>query len=331
MSRFLFMLSLVVSLNLIAPLTQAALQGLVWSSVKELAMDTAIDAVQDFFKESVSPEDIKALQKRVTELEQQLKLKQQSGDYPSQQEFNSVHSLVKNLKVMLNQFDKRLDKVEQRVSRVESELAQIRQSLQRLQTVSSQASTQSSSQAGLDFSIRYVYRHGQHGEFKPLNEGSVLQSGDFYKIIVTPKQDGYLYIFQLDGANKLYRLFPMDSFKNVQLGNANPVKANQTYYLPAKTKSFKLDNQTGTEKLYLLASVQADVVLENQAQILQLNKPATQNQLLTTIKQKKGLDEVVDDGNVVTWREDAQTFSVSMQRLQDLCNGCVHVLSFEHR
>ncbi|WP_353570338.1 DUF4384 domain-containing protein [Candidatus Albibeggiatoa sp. nov. BB20] len=165
-----------------------------------------------------------------------------------------------------------------------------------------------------------------------MNEGSVLQSGDFYKIIVKPKQDSYLYIFQLDGANKLYRLFPMKHFKTVQLGNVNPVKANQTYYLPAKNKSFKLDKQTGTEKLYLLASENADVVLENQAQILQLDKPATQNQLLTMIKQKKGFDAVVDDVNVVeTWTEDSQDFSVSMRRLQDLCNGCVHVLSFEHR
>lgn len=327
MSRLLLMLSLVISLNLIVPISQAGLPALVWTAVKELAMDTAIDAVQDFFKDSISPEEIKALQKRVADLEQQLKYKQQSGDYPSQQEFNSVQNLVASLKTLLNQFDERLGKVEQRVSRVESELAHIRQSLQALQTVSSQ-----SSKTGLDFSIRYVYRHGQQGAFKPLNEGDVLQSGDFYKIIVTPKQDSYLYIFQLDGANKLYRLFPMDSFKNVQLGNANPVKANQTYYLPAKSKSFKLDKQTGTEKLYLLASEQADVVLENQAQILQLDKPATQNQLLTTIKQKKGLDEIVDDVNVVeTWTENNQKFSVSMQRLQDLCNGCVHVLSFEHQ
>lgn len=250
MSRLLLILSLVISLNLVTPIAQAALQGLVWNAVKELAIDTAIDAVQDFFKDSISPEEIKALQKRVADLEQQLEQKQQSGDYPSQQEFDSVHNLVSNLKALLNQFDKRLAKVEQRVSRVESELAQIRQSLQAVQTVSSQ-----SSKTGLDFSIRYVYRRGQHGEFKPLNEGSVLQSGDFYKIIVTPKQDSHLYIFQLDGANKLYRLFPMQSFKGVQLGNVNPVKANQTYYLPAKSKSFKLDTQTGTEKLYLLANV----------------------------------------------------------------------------
>ncbi len=324
MSRLLLMLILVISLNIVTPIAQAALQGLVWTAVKELAVDTAIDAVQDFFKESISPEEIKTLQKQVAELEQQLKQKQQSGDYPSQQEFNSIQNLVTSLKTLLNQFDKQFGKVEERVSQVESELAQIRQSLQ---TVSSQ-----SSKTGLDFSIRYVYRHGQQGTFKPLNEGDVLQSGDFYKIIVTPKQDSYLYIFQLDGANKLYRLFPMDRFKGVQLGNVNPVKANQTYYLPKKNKSFTLDKQTGTEKLYLLASAQADVVLENQAQILQLDKPATQNQLLTTIKQKKGLGEIVDDVNTVeTWREDEQTFSVSMQRLQDLCNGCVHVLSFEHR
>lgn len=331
MLRLLLILSLVILPNLFMSFSQAALPAFVWAAVKELAIDTAIDVVQDFFKDSISPDEFRALQKRVTELEQQLKLKQQSGDYPSQQEFNSVQNLVDSLKTLLNQFDKRLGKVEQRVAKVESELAQIRQSLQALQTVSKKSSP-SSTKTGLDFSIRYVYRRGQQGQFKPLNDGDVLLSGDFYKIIVTPKQDSYLYIFQLDSANKLYRLFPMDSFQGVQLGNLNPLKANKTYYLPAKNKSFKLDEETGTEKLYLLVSAQADVVLENQAQILQLDKPATQNQLLTTIKQKKGVGEIVDDVNVVeTWTENNQNFSVPMQRLQDFCNGCVHVLSFEHR
>ena len=321
-------LNVILVFSLLMPVSQAAVPVWLWQVVKEVAMDVAIDTVQEFFKDVVSREDVEALQKRLSELEQQLKQKQTTGDFPSQQEFKSVQQLVSNLNTMLNRVNQRLDNVEQRVTGLENELAQIREVLLSTSTSVSKA------KPNLDFSIRYVYRHGKKGEFKPLTEGSILQSGDFYKLIVTPKQDSYLYIFQLDAANKLYRLFPMQSFKGVQVGRANPVQAGQTYYLPAQSKSFKLDKQVGTEKLYLLASVQADVVLENQAQILQLDNSVTQTQLLATVNQKqsKGLASIEDDEDVVeSWSENGQTFSMLMQRLENLCNGCVHVLSFEHQ
>ncbi|RKZ36707.1 MAG: hypothetical protein DRQ49_17485, partial [Gammaproteobacteria bacterium] len=38
------------------------------------------------------------------------------------------------------------------------------------------------------------------------------------------------------------------------------------YHAPAKDKSFFLDNQTGTEKLYFMTSRQRDQQLENQYQ-----------------------------------------------------------------
>jgi hypothetical protein len=32
-----------------------------------------------------------------------------------------------------------------------------------------------------------------------------------------------------------------------------------------------------------------------------------------------------------TWEEAGQTFSVLQQRLENMCDGCVHVLTFEHK
>lgn len=295
--------SIILVFSLLMPISQAAVPVWLWQVVREIAMDIAIDTVQEFFNDVVSRGEVEALQKRLSELEQQLKQKQTTGDYPSQQEFESVQQLVSSLNTLLNRENQRLDNVEQRVTGLENELAQIREVL--LSTSVSKAKPH------LDFSIRYVYRRGKKGDFKPLTEGSILQSGDYYKIIVTPKQDGYLYIFQLDAANKLYRLFPMQSFKGVHVGHANPVQAGKTYYLPAQSKSFKLDKQVGTETLYLLASTQADVVLENQAQILQLDNSTIDTQLLATVNQKqsKGLASIEDDEDVVeSWSESGQNF-----------------------
>ena len=50
-------------------ISQAALPVLAWTIIKELAIDTAIDAVQELFKDSVKPEDVAKLKQRITKLE----------------------------------------------------------------------------------------------------------------------------------------------------------------------------------------------------------------------------------------------------------------------
>jgi len=118
----------------------------------------------------------------------------------------------------------------------------------------------------LFFRINYVYRSRGKGSFEVLKNGSALHSGDHYKIIFTPNQDCYVYIFQIDSANKVYSLFPMEKFGKLTLNNVNPLQAGQTYYIPAEGKSFILDDQVGTEHIYFLASFQRDLELEAQYQ-----------------------------------------------------------------
>lgn len=196
------------------------------------------------------------------------------------------------------------------------------------------------------FSINYVYRAGGQGNFEPLREGSVLHSGDHYKIIFTPTEDCYIYIFQIDSAQKIYQLFPMERFGEVVVNNFNPVQAGKTYYLPAESKSFVLDQQTGTETIYFLASHQRDVDLEDQYQQYwqALQQPQPQNellqeqleqldQLLTYAMEFKGKARIITSTKEVstTWQEAGQKFSVLQQRLENMCDGCVYVIRFEHR
>jgi len=62
----------------------------------------------------------------------------------------------------------------------------------------------------------------------------------------------------------------MKGFGNVIVNNFNPVQGGQTYYIPAKNKSFVLDEQIGRETIYFVASRQNYVVLEIQYQVMQL-------------------------------------------------------------
>jgi hypothetical protein len=57
----------------------------------------------------------------------------------------------------------------------------------------------------LNFKLNYVYRPGGKGDLKPLIEGSKLNSGDHYKIKFTPAEDSYVYIFQVDSSQAIYR------------------------------------------------------------------------------------------------------------------------------
>lgn len=192
------------------------------------------------------------------------------------------------------------------------------------------------------FKINYVYRPGGKGPFKTLENGSVLRSGDHYKIIFTPSQDCYVYIFQVDGASMIYSLFPMERFGGIMVNNFNPVQAGKTYYLPAEKKSFVLDQQTGTEHLYFLTSRQRDMELEQQYQQAveaqqkrqDLEKQLQQiDQLLKLAMETKGVANVVSDPaetESTTWEESGQTFSVLQQRLENMCDGCVHALQFIH-
>jgi len=194
------------------------------------------------------------------------------------------------------------------------------------------------------FKVNYVYRAGGKGDFQILTQGSILRSGDHYKIIFTPTEDSYVYIFQLDSANKIYSLFPMEHFGSVTVNNLNPVYAGNTYYIPAEKKSFVLDQQTGTEKIYFFASRQRDLELEQQYQATfeaQQRQPTGLDQqlieidrLLNYAMEVSGRTDVVADPTETernTWQEAGQTFSVIKQKLENMCDGCVYLLTFEHK
>jgi len=185
----------------------------------------------------------------------------------------------------------------------------------------------------LPIDIKYVYRHKGTNQFKILTEGSILYSGDTYKLIFTATETVYVYIFQIDSAEKIYRLFPMAGFKGVTVNNFNPVPAGKTHHIPAKDKSFVLDEQVGKETIYFIISRQPDIRLENQyQQILNAqreNNPEKIQVAQETLKQEiksRGLGGISAD----PIDENGQRLSKQRQRFK-MCEGCVKVLEFWHR
>ncbi len=193
----------------------------------------------------------------------------------------------------------------------------------------------------LGFKVNYVYRPGGQGPLKALVDGSVLNSGDHYKIQFTPVEDSYVYIFQVDSSKAIYRLFPMTSFGGVKVDNLNPVRAGTTYHLPAKDKSFQLDNNVGSESILFLAFRQPNQALEQQYEDLVKARLSRDNakadNLQTAIKSNfktRGLAAIVDDPEkktaTVPWTP-TESFTIPARRLDNLCADCINMLTFDHR
>ncbi len=318
---------LIITTLLLLPIfktAQAAWPAIAWEVFREIALSTSINIVQALFKEDVKPNEVKHLTRQVHNLKTQLNTYQENR--ASHSEFNQIKQLIAGLNHVVVTMNQRLSSVEDRVSQLESDLNSVRKSLLNISKADTNAS------APLDFSINYIYRANDAGYFKALKENTPLHSGDAYKIIFTPNENCYVYIFQVDSANKLYRLFPMQRFGNNVFNNENPVQAGKTYHIPHQNKSFVLDQQTGTEAIYFMASHQRDVVLENQYQIYSTHQKG-QQQLLRTVRQFKGVGRIIEDpnGDSVNWQSEGQNFSVLQHHLQDLCNGCVNILKFQHK
>ncbi len=193
-----------------------------------------------------------------------------------------------------------------------------------------------STKSPISVKIQYLYRHKNGKEFKTLTNKSVLHSGDFYKIVFTPTKTSYLYIFQKGSSGNIDRLFPMYSYKGVVVNNHNPTEA-KAYYIPAADQSFFLDEQIGTESLYIIVTNKKDEALESQYQQVLTAKQqpkkfqVAQRALEQTIAMRD-VGGIADDltDTKVNWTEAGQQFSAILARLNS-CDGCVSTIKFQHK
>ena len=94
-----------------------------------------------------------------------------------------------------------------------------------------------------------VYYEGGDSKLYPVREGMVLTSDDNYSVYFKPRQDCNVYVYQIDSANKAFKLFPNTDYS----GAANPLRAGTEQWLPEKGFLF-LDKNPGREEIYIFAS-----------------------------------------------------------------------------
>jgi hypothetical protein len=193
-----------------------------------------------------------------------------------------------------------------------------------------------------DFKINYVYRVAGKGEPQSFSDGSELCSGDSYKLIFEPSENSYVYIFQIDSANKIFRLFPTVDFKGAAKANKNPVQKGVKYFVPAEKKSFKLDQQVGKETIYFVVTQKPDMKLESQYQTILAQQNTSDIKERSIARQQwdstmttRGVqpeleDDVTQSPEPVVWEEQGEQFSIMPQYLKNMCEGCVYIVTFQH-
>jgi len=77
---------------------------------------------------------------------------------------------------------------------------------------------------------------------------AVLRTGDRIKILFEPQTECFIYLFYYSSQEELAMLFPPDP-------SDARIMPGIKYSIPAKNQWFKLDDATGIEKFYLIASV----------------------------------------------------------------------------
>ena len=100
----------------------------------------------------------------------------------------------------------------------------------------------------------YVQHQGE-STFSALTENDGIRSQvDLYLIAVRPDSAGYLYVTQIDSHGEAVPLFP--KFSADFSSGENPVKPGQLIQIPASERqsALFLDDQTGTEQVYIAFS-----------------------------------------------------------------------------
>lgn len=84
-----------------------------------------------------------------------------------------------------------------------------------------------------------------------VKDGGVLHSGDMFRVKFELQEEAYVYLLALDSLGNIARIFPKKD-------TATPVKIqpHETYVIPKDDEWLRLDENTGQETLYLLASTQ---------------------------------------------------------------------------
>jgi len=80
-------------------------------------------------------------------------------------------------------------------------------------------------------------------------DGGALNSGDLFRINFQLQEEAYVYLLSSDSQGNLTKLYP-----EKDMGLPVKLEPQKLYFFPTGDEWLQLDNNTGQEKIYLLAS-----------------------------------------------------------------------------
>jgi hypothetical protein len=116
----------------------------------------------------------------------------------------------------------------------------------------------------VDVTVKYD-KDGKSGVLSP---GDVLTTDDNYRVIFKPTHDGYVYVYQVDAAQRVDIIFPNPKYTTA----VNPVTAKLIYVVPPEGRWLRLDQTRGPEDIIVIA---ADVPLADPKDIALRSRAGT--------------------------------------------------------
>jgi S1-C subfamily serine protease/CHAT domain-containing protein len=162
-----------------------------------------------------------------------------------------------------------------------------------------------------------------------IREGGILQSQDNFQVHVNTNKDAHVYLIIFDSMGQAQLLFP-----DPKIGMGNMFKAGIDYTIPSEGKWFWLDENVGTETIYVLASLapleDISALLKKMESIGTKEKAQASNELKQKIRSLERGVGGISEGKAETFRlKDGK----AIQNITNIVQGTgavVRAVSFRH-
>ena len=163
-----------------------------------------------------------------------------------------------------------------------------------------------------------------------VSEGSVLRSGDNFQVHLESNRPAYVYILLYDSQSKAGQIFP-----DPKINQSGSVDGGRKVVVPARDLWFWLDEHTGTETIYVLASEKPMTDIRSLLAQMEGGNEAGHKRASREIKERIA---VMQRGVGGITKGQAMTYTLSdgkkIQKVTDVVTGTgsvVRAVSFHHK
>ena len=164
-------------------------------------------------------------------------------------------------------------------------------------------------------------------------EGGTLHSKDNIKVFFRTNEDCYVYILSFGSSGVADRLFP-----NAQVNLSNRIQGHVEYYVPPGEDWFWLDENTGTETMFVVASYKP--LSDIDKLLVEMDNAGKQQQVADSRRMEKSLEGQIQTRDIGGVRPATGKVSFTttdgkrIEKATEVVTGklkCVRKISFQHR